>query len=135
VGAVSEKAGWNPKRFDVAGAHPDEAWRAVANISEATEDIRKQFIGSSESGAVNAMIWQWQKYKPLRYSNAPDADVQRFLARGVKIMDALKEKMPLGFSEGQRQVRDRCGELARSMEKVLARRPDERPRQIPRMRT
>ena len=41
-----DKAAWRPRRFDVAGAHPDEAWRAVANISEATEDIRKQFIGS-----------------------------------------------------------------------------------------
>ena len=40
-----DKAAWRPRRFDVAGAHPDEAYRAVANISEAIEEIGKQFIG------------------------------------------------------------------------------------------
>ena len=38
------KAAWRPRRFDVAGSHPDEAWRAVSNISEAVEEIRKSFI-------------------------------------------------------------------------------------------
>jgi hypothetical protein len=134
---MTEKAAWRPKRFDVAGAHPDEAWRAVSNISEAAEDIRKQFMGTPETGAVNAMLWKWQDNKPLRFGNAPDREVQQFLAQGVKIMDALEKKMPLGLSNNQRQVRGRCDELAKSMEKVLARRPDEpfqpRPRRGMRM--
>ena len=57
--------------------------------------------------------------------NAPDREVQRFLAQGVKIMDGLEKKMPLGLSANQRQVRDRCDELAKSMERVLDRRPDD----------
>ena len=63
--------------------------------------------------------------KPLRYGNAPDADVQQFLAQGVRIMDDFNEKMSLGLSDNHRQVRNRCHELAKSMEKVLAKRPDE----------
>jgi hypothetical protein len=119
------KAAWRPKRFDVAGAHPDETWRAVANAAEAVEEMRRQFIGGPEIGAVNTMIWQWQSTKPLRFGNAADAEVQRHLAQGVRIMDGLQKKMPLGLSDRQRQVRNRCDELAKSMEKVLARRPDE----------
>ncbi len=133
-----DKAAWRPRRFDVAGTHPDEAWRAVANVSEATEDMRKQFIGGPEIEAVNTMLWQWRQNKPLRFGNVPDAEVQRFLAKGVEIMDVLKSKMPLGLSERQRQVRNRCAELSKSMEKVLAQRPDEQPRhrfnRKPRMR-
>jgi hypothetical protein len=130
-----DKAAWRPKRFDVAGAHPDEAYRAVGNISEAMEDIRKQFIGTPETSAVNAILWKWQSGKPLRYGNTPDAEVQRFLSKGVEIMDTLKAKMPFGLSKSQHQVRNRCDELARSMEKVLARRPDEqRFARKPRMR-
>ena len=125
---MESKAAWRPRRFDVAGAHPDEAWRAVANISEAAEDIRKQFMDGPDSAAVNTMLRQWQCNKPLRFGNAPDAEVQRFLAQGVKIIDALKQKMPLGLSDNQRQVRNRCDELAKSMEKVLARRPDDERR-------
>jgi hypothetical protein len=133
---MNGKAGWRPKRFDVAGAHPDEAWRAVSNISEAAEDIRKQFIGGPETAAVNTMLWKWQQNKPKRFGNAPDREVQQFLAQGVRIMDALDKKMPLGLSNSQRQVRNRCDELAKSMEKVLARRPDEgfQPRRTPRIR-
>ena len=37
--------------------------------------------------------------------------------------------MPLGLSDRHRQVRNRCHELAKSMERVLASRPDEQPRQ------
>ena len=120
-----DKAAWRPRRFDVAGAHPDEAWRAVSNISEAAEEIRKQFIGGPEIGAVNTMLWKWQENKPLRFGNAPDREVQQFLAQGVKIIDGLEKKMPLGLSANQRQVRDRCDELAKSMERVLDRRPDD----------
>ena len=130
------KAAWRPRRFDVAGAHPDEAWRAVSNMSEAVEEIRKQFIGTPDISGVNTMIWQWQFNKPLRYGNVPDAEVQRHLAKGVEIMDALEKKLPLGLSNNQSQIRSRCDELAKSMEKVLARRPDEafQPRRNPRIR-
>ena len=44
-----DKAAWRPRRFDVAGAHPDEVYRAVSNISEAVDEIRKQVIGRPES--------------------------------------------------------------------------------------
>jgi hypothetical protein len=130
---MSEKAAWRPKRFDVAGAHPDEAWRAVSDVRNAVEDIRKQFIGSPEIDAVNAMTWKFlqMENRPMRFGNTPDAEVQRFLERGIGLMDALKPRMALGFSRGQQQVRDRCAELAKSMQKVLDKRPDEefRPRQ------
>jgi hypothetical protein len=132
---------WRPKRFDVAGAHPDEAWRAVSDIRESVEDIRKQFVGGPEIGAVNTMIYPWGEIfsRPMRFGNTPDAEVQRYLARGVELVDALKQKMPLGLSRRQQQVRDRCAELSKSMQKVLDRRPDEespRPafRRKPRMR-
>jgi hypothetical protein len=119
--------GFKPKRFDVAGAHPDEAYRAVANIAEAVEDLRKQFGGEHfrEFPEANAKIGAWQSSKPLRFGNARDADVQQFLERGVKIMDGLEMKLPLGLNQKQREIRNRCGELAKSMQKVLDRRPDE----------
>jgi len=130
--------GFKPKRFDVAGAHPDEAWRGVSNLDEAVEDMRKQFVGTPDVGAVNDRIWRWRNNKPMRYTNARDADVQQFLERGVRIIDDLKPKMALGLSRTQQQVRDRCHELARSMRKVLDKRPDEelRPRRTlkPKMR-
>jgi hypothetical protein len=113
--------GFKPKRFDVAGAHPDEAWRAVANIAGAVNELRQQGGGPEE----NAKIGAWLSSKPLRFGNARDADVQQFLERGVKIVDGLAVKLPLGLSRGQREVRDRCGELAKSMQRVLDRREDE----------
>ncbi len=116
---------YRPKRFDVAGRHPDEAWRAVANIAEAVDDIRKQFIGTAQSAEVNTLIWKWRESKPLRFSNERDADVQRFLKGGVEIVDAMKQRMPLGLSRSQQMVRDRCDEIAQSMQKVLDKRPDE----------
>ncbi len=64
----------------------------------------------------------------MRYGNTPDAEVQRYLARGVKLVDELKTRMPLGLSRGQQQVRDRCAELSKSMRRVLDKRPDEGPR-------
>jgi len=124
---MSEKTGWNPKRFDVAGAHPDEAWRAVADIAETVEELRNRVGGEHfrQFPEAIAQIRAWQSGKPLRFGNARDADVQQFLERGVKIVDGLEMKLPLGLSERQRQVRNRCDELAKSMEKVLAKRPDE----------
>ena len=61
----------------------------------------------------------------MRFGNTPDVEVQRYLSRGVQLIDQLKTKMPLGLSRGQQQVRDRCNEIARSMQKVLDKRPDE----------
>ena len=71
-----------------------------------------------------AATWLAQN-KPLRFGRNLDADVQQFLAQGVRIMDGFNEEMPLGLSDSHRQVRNRCNELARGMEKVLAKRPDE----------
>ena len=51
--------------------------------------------------------------------------MQQFLERGVKIMDGLETRLPLGLNRGQRDVRNRCDELAKSMQKLLDRRPDE----------
>ena len=70
-------------------------------------------------------VQTWRQNKPLRFGRNLDADVQQFLAQGVRIMDGFNEEMPLGLSDSHRQVRNRCNELARGMEKVLARRPDE----------
>jgi hypothetical protein len=123
------KAAWRPRRFDVAGSHPDEAWRAVANISEAVEDIRKSFIDAGYGRTFPAPVAKWQASKPLRFGNAADVQVQRFLREGVEIMDGFP---PLLLGPRQREVRNRCNELAKSMEKVLARRPDEWRRGITR---
>lgn len=121
--------GFKPKRFDIAGAHPDEAWRAVSNIAETVNELSRRFGGEPFANfpEAKAKIVAWQSRKPLRFGNARDADVQEFLARGVKIIDGLETQLPLGPSQGQRAVRDRCDELAKSMEKVLAKRPDEAP--------
>ena len=70
-------------------------------------------------------VQAWRQNKPLRFGRNLDADVQQFLAQGVRIMDDFNEEMPLGLSDSHRQVRNRCNELARGMEKVLAKRPDE----------
>ena len=40
---TDDKAAWRPRRFDVAGAHPDEVYRAVAEVSAAVDEIGKQF--------------------------------------------------------------------------------------------
>jgi hypothetical protein len=48
--------------------------------------------------------------------------VQQFLAQGVRFIEGFEDKLPLGLSRGQQQVRDRCNELAQSMEKVLSKR-------------
>ena len=41
----NDKAAWRPRRFDVAGAHPDEVYRAVAEVASAVDEIGKQAIG------------------------------------------------------------------------------------------
>jgi hypothetical protein len=116
---VAAVTGFRPKRFDVAGAHPDEAWRAVSETADVVKEMNAQ-----AGGDVRKMD-AWLERKPLRFGNAPDVQVQRFLAQGVQLMDGLKAKLPVGLSARQCQVRDRCNELAKSMEKVLAQRTDE----------
>jgi hypothetical protein len=116
-----DKAAWRPRRFDVAGAHPDEVYRAVSNIAEAVKELGREVSGAAEEGKITL----WLSKKPLRFGNVPDGDVQWFLERGVKLMEELKDRHPLGLSERQREVRSRCDELAKSMGRVLDRRPDE----------
>jgi hypothetical protein len=134
--AVNDRAAWRPRRFDVAGAHPDEVYRAVGDVFGAVGEMRRQYESGQLPGAreVNVAVARWEAGKPLRFGNCSDAQVQRFLAQGVRIMDVMKEKLPLGISESHRQVRNRCDELAKSMEKVLARRPDEYRRGVTRGR-
>jgi hypothetical protein len=118
---TDDKAAWRPQRFDVAGAHPDEAWRAVSNIAEAVKELGREVSGAAEEGKITL----WLSKKPLRFGKVPDGDVQWFLERGVKLMEELKDRHPLGLSERQREVRARCDELAKAMQRVLERRPDE----------
>lgn len=117
-----DKAAWRPRRFDVAGAHPDEVYRAVAEVASAVDEIGKQF---QRFTGMYRDVQPWRQNKPLRFGRNLDADMQQFLAQGVRIMDDFNEEMPLGLSDSHRQVRNRCNELARGMEKVLAKRPDE----------
>jgi hypothetical protein len=131
---MNDRAAWRPRRFDVAGAHPDEAYRAVGDIFGAVGEMHRQYSQISSSPQVKAKIEKWQASKPLRFGNCSDAQVQRFLAQGVRIMDSLQKRLPSGFSNSQRQVRNRCDELAKSMEKVLAHRPDEYRRGVTRGR-
>jgi hypothetical protein len=113
-----------PRRFDVAGAHPDEVYRAVAEVAAAVDEIGKQASQSSQRFAgMDRDVQTWRQNKPLRFGQNLDADVQQFLAQGVRIMDDYNEAMPLGLSDSHRQVRNRCNELALGME--MARRPDE----------
>ena len=51
-----------------------------------------------------------------------DADVQQFMAQGVRILDRAKKELPVGLSGSHEQARDRCHMLANSMEKVLQKR-------------
>lgn len=120
---MTEKAGWRPRCFDVAGAHPDEAWRAVANVHGAVKGIWR----GGDFPETNEKITQWLLSKPLRHGNNLDADVQQYLARGVRNLDWLQQFMTLGLSKSEREVRDRCDQLARSMDKVLALRAAEEP--------
>jgi hypothetical protein len=123
---MKDKAAWRPRRFDVAGSHPDEAWRAVAELVSAVDEIGKQW--SEVEGFPRDLrleATRWRQKRPLRYGDNLDADVQQFITRGVRIMDRLNKELPVGLSHNQNKVRDRCAELARSMEKTLAQRPDE----------
>jgi hypothetical protein len=63
----------------------------------------------------------------VRSADSFDADADHFLASGVQFIDGYAKDLPSGLSKEQREIRDRCNELAGSMEKVLAKRLDEQP--------
>jgi hypothetical protein len=107
--------GFRPKRFDVAGKHPDEVYGAVGELIKVVEDVGRQ------TGVENVMQL-WRQNRPMRFADNLDADVQQFLAQGVRLIDGCKKELPLGLSRQHQQVRDRCNELAGSMEKVLQKR-------------
>jgi hypothetical protein len=110
--------GFRPKRFDVAGMPPDEVYGAVGELVKTVEDIGRQ------TGVEN-VTQLWRQNRPMRFADNLDADVQQFLAQGVRFIDGFQKELPLGLSRQHQQVRDRCNELAGSMEKVLQKRLNE----------
>jgi hypothetical protein len=112
--------GYKPRRFDVAGMHPDEVCGALGELIKVVEAVGRQTGVEKIAGA-------WRNNRPMRFAENRDADVQQFLASGVRFIDGYKKELPLGLSTQQQQVRDRCNELAGSMEKVLVKRLDEQP--------
>ena len=119
------------RRFDIAGAHPDEVYRAVADVHTAVKEIGQQLGGTwfSQLPEANDKILLWLANRPLRHGDNLDADVQQHLAMGGRIMDGLEVVLPLGLSKSQAEMRGRCHELAGSMEKVLQKRLQEASRQ------
>jgi hypothetical protein len=113
--------GFKPKRFDVAGAHPDEVYGAVGGLVKAMDEV-------GAIAGVDVEMEAWRQNRPMRFGDNSDADVQQYLAQGVRLMDGLKTKLPLGLSRNQQDVRDRCDDLAKSMDKMLAKRTQEEPR-------
>lgn len=115
------------RRFDIAGAHPDEVYRAVADVHTAVKEIGQQLGGTwfSQLPEANDKILLWLANRPLRHGDNLDADVQQHLAMGGRIMDGLEVVLPLGLSKSQAEMRGRCHELAGSMEKVLQKRLQE----------
>jgi hypothetical protein len=112
--------GFKPKRFDVAGQHPDEVFGAVSDLVRVVDEVGQQ------TGVEN-VTQLWRQNRPMRHGDNLDADVQQFMAQGVRFIDGFKDKMPLGLNRSQQQVRDRCNELSGSMEKVLQKRLLESP--------
>ena len=112
--------GSRPKRFDVAALHPDEVCEALGELARTVEEIGRQ-VG------LERIMRVWGQDRPARSAENFDADAQHFLASGVQFIDGCTKDLPPGLSKEQRQVRDRCNELAGSMEKVLAKRLDEQP--------
>jgi hypothetical protein len=116
--------GLRPKRFDVAGAHPDEVYRAVADLVRAVDQVGDQWAhveGFPRDLRLEAT--RWRQTRPMRFAaDNLDADVQQFMARGVRILDRANKELPVGLSGSQEQARDRCHKLAESMEKVLQKR-------------
>ena len=112
--------GYKPKRFDVAGLHPDEVCGALGELARTVEEIGRQ-VG------LERIMRVWAQNRPVRSAENFDADAQHFLASGVQFIDGCAKDLPPGLSREQRQIRDRCNELAGSMEKVLVKRLDEQP--------
>jgi hypothetical protein len=117
------------KRFDVAGAHPDEVYGAVADLVRAVDQVGDQWAhveGFPRDLRLEAT--QWRQTRPMRFApDNLDADVQQFMAQGVRILDRAKKELPVGLSGSHEQARDRCHMLANSMEKVLQKRLQDVP--------
>ena len=112
--------GSRPKRFDVAGLHRDEVCEALGELARTVEEIGRQ-VG------LERIMRVWGQNRPVRSAENFDADAQHFLASGVQFIDGCAKDLPPGLSKEQRQIRDRCDELAGSMEKVLVKRLEEQP--------
>jgi len=119
--------GHRPRQFGIAGAHPDEAFGAVADLVGAVKEIRQAGVHFKDFPEKNAYLSQWLENRPKRFADNLDADVQLFLAQGVRFVDGLKGEMLLGLSRSQQDARDRGDRLSRSMEKVLQKRLQEVP--------
>ena len=118
-----------PRRFDIAGAHPDEAFRAVAEAHSAVKEIGQQLGGTyfERFPETDDKVKLWLSNRPLKHAENLDADIQQHLATGGRILDGLKVALPLGLSRSQEQARDRCHALANAMEKVLQKRLQDVP--------
>jgi hypothetical protein len=112
--------GSRSKRFDVAGLHPDEVCGALGELARTVEEIGRQ-VGLERITRV------WAQSRPSPSAEHFDVDAQHFLASGVQFIDGCTKDLPPGLSREHQQVRDRCSELAGSMEKILAKRLDEQP--------
>ena len=93
---------------------------ALGELARTVEEIGRQ-VGLERITRV------WAQNRPVRSADSFDADADHFLASGVQFIDGYAKDLPPGLSKEQRQIRDRCNELAGSMEKVLAKRLDEQP--------
>ena len=110
-----DKAAWRPRRFDVAGAHPDEVYRAVSNIAEAVERVGKQVIGAGGKhiGDMHAMWLATDK--PLRFGQGARrrcAAVSGAVASSI--MDELKDRHAARFERAAQagaQPLRRAGEV------------------------
>jgi hypothetical protein len=120
VKRLEEVMGSRPKRFDVAGMHSDEVCGALGELTRTVEEIGRQ-VGLERITRV------WGQNRPVRSADSFDADAQHFLASGVQFIDGCAKDLAPGLSKEQRQIRDRCNDLAGSMERVLVKRLEEQP--------
>ena len=113
--------GLRQKRFDIAGAPPDEVYGAVADLVRAVDQVGDQWAhveGFPRDLRLEAT--QWRQTRPMRFApDNLDADVQQFMAQGVRILDRANKELPFGLSGSHEQARDRCDRLAQSMEKPI----------------
>ena len=100
--------------------HPDEVDGALGELVKTVNEMGRQ-VG------LEIITQVWGQNRPSPSAENFDADAQLFLASGVQFIDGCAKDLPTGLSRRQRQIRDRCNELAGSMEKVLAKRLDEQP--------